>query len=336
MPRRKIAVIGVGKIAVDAHLPAIRAEANLELAALVSPHGGHGELGGKVPVFRTASELHSAMPEVRLVSICTPPAARTQLAREALAAGCDVLMEKPPTPTLSEFHDLVDRACAAERVLFQTWHSRYNDAVERAGEILRRDGLASLRIDWCENVRTWHPGQDWVWEPGGFGVFDPGINALSILTRIAPFPVFVGSAKLSFPSNRQAPAAADIEFASARPDQPRMIARFDWCEEQDEIWTIAIRTGRSDELSLERGGALLRVNGKVVVDRAEPEYARVYRRFVDLVDSRRCDVDDAPLKLTADAFLVGERVEADPFEWEDRAAAEPGQTRPGMSGEHHR
>ncbi len=35
-----------------------------------------------------------------------------------------------------------------------------------------------------EDVRRWHPGQDWIWEAGGFGVFDPGINALSILTEV--------------------------------------------------------------------------------------------------------------------------------------------------------
>ena len=32
----------------------------------------------------------------------------------------------------------------------------------------------------------WHPGQEWIWQAGGFGVFDPGINALSIVTRILP------------------------------------------------------------------------------------------------------------------------------------------------------
>ena len=41
-----------------------------------------------------------------------------------------------------------------------------------------------MRIDWRESVRKWHPGQEWVWEPGGFGVCDPGINAMSIFTEI--------------------------------------------------------------------------------------------------------------------------------------------------------
>jgi D-galactose 1-dehydrogenase len=46
--------------------------------------------------------------------------------------------------------------------------------------------VARGRITWREDVRKWHPGQDWVFEPGGMGVFDPGINALSILTISCP------------------------------------------------------------------------------------------------------------------------------------------------------
>ena len=49
-----------------------------------------------------------------------------------------------------------------------------------------RASWSSGRIIWKEDVHHWHPGQRWIWEPGGFGVFDPGINALSVLTEILP------------------------------------------------------------------------------------------------------------------------------------------------------
>src|SRR5690606_880461 len=117
------------------------------------------------------------------------------------------------------------------RLLFQTWHSRYNDAVAAARKILREEGVASLRIDWRESVRKWHPGQDWVWEPGGFGVCDPGINAMSIFTEIMPFPVFVESARLKFPVNRQTPVDVEIAFKSNEAHRPPMRAHFNWLEE---------------------------------------------------------------------------------------------------------
>src|SRR5690606_33677433 len=140
MAKRRIAVIGVGKIAVDQHLPVIDASEDFELAATVSTRGvGHGD----VPVFRTASELYAAMPDVDLVAVCTPPGVHHQIVREALDAGKDVLMEKPPTPTISELDDLVDHARRLDRVLFQTWHSQFNAAVDRAKVLLAEEGVTS-------------------------------------------------------------------------------------------------------------------------------------------------------------------------------------------------
>jgi D-galactose 1-dehydrogenase len=38
----KLALVGIGKIAVDQHVPALRASADWELAATVSREGGFG------------------------------------------------------------------------------------------------------------------------------------------------------------------------------------------------------------------------------------------------------------------------------------------------------
>ncbi len=312
MTKQKIAVIGVGKIAQDQHLPVIDRSADFELAATVSTRG---LTHGNAPAFRTAAELYAAMPEVKLVAICTPPGVRHGLVREALDAGMDVLMEKPPTPTISELDDLVAYAKTKGRVLFQTWHSQYNSAVDRTRDILAVDGVKSVRIDWRENVRKWHPGQDWVWEPGGFGVCDPGINALSIFTKVMPFPVFVGSARLTFPSNRQTPIDVEIIFKSGQVHQPAMSAAFNWLEESGEIWTITFETIKGDVLRLEKGGTVLRINDQIVLEAPSEEYERIYERFAELLENRQSDVQDAPLRLTADAFLLGARHNSEPFEW---------------------
>lgn len=312
MAKKKIAVIGIGKIAVDQHLPVIDKSPDFELAACVSGRGvGHGD----VPVFRTAAELYRAMPDVGLVSICTPPGVRHGFVREAIDAGKDVLLEKPPTPTISEFEDLVAYGEKKGRVLFQTWHSRYNAAVEAARLILKAEGVALARIDWRESVRKWHPGQDWVWEPGGFGVCDPGINALSIFTRIMPFPVFVEAAKLSFPSNRQTPVDVEITFKSAQKHKPKMTAGFNWLEESGEIWTISLETKKGTRLKLERGGTMLSANDEITVANPSGEYEAIYERFAKLLKKRKSEMDGAPLRLVADAFLLGARHNVDAFEW---------------------
>jgi D-galactose 1-dehydrogenase len=312
MGKRKIAIIGVGKIAVDQHIPVIEASEDFELAATVSTRGvAHKNL----PVFKTAAELYAAMPEVGLVSICTPPGVRHTYVREALDAGKDVMMEKPPTTTISELDDLIAHARRLDRVLYQTWHSQFNAAVDRTKAILADEGVVSARIDWRESVRKWHPGQDWVWEPGGFGVCDPGINALSIFTKVIPFPAFVEKAKLTFPANRQTPVDVEITFKSAQAHKPDLSAGFNWLEESGEIWTIRFTTGAGNEIRLENGGRKLSVNGQLVLEHGDAEYGAMYERFAHLLDAHQSDVDAAPLRLMADVFLLGARENGPDFHW---------------------
>jgi D-galactose 1-dehydrogenase len=312
MAKKKIAVIGIGKISQDQHLPVIDKSDDFELAACVSTRGvGHRD----VPVFNTPAELYAAMPEVGIVSICTPPGVRHAYVREAIDAGKDVMLEKPPTPTITEFEDLVAYGEKKSRVLFQTWHSRYNAAVDAAKLILKDEGVASVRIDWRESVRKWHPGQEWVWEPGGFGVCDPGINALSIFTKIMPFPVFVEKASLKFPANRQTPVDVDIVFKSAQKHQPSLSAHFNWLEETGEIWTIAVETRKGTSLKLEKGGTVLVVNSKQTVSNPSAEYEAMYERFIKLLKKRKSEMDGSPLRLVADAFLLGSRENVSDFNW---------------------
>lgn len=312
MGRHSIAVIGVGKITRDQHLPSIAANGTFELVAVVS---GSGAQVAGVPSFARPAELYAAMPDLHAVALNMPPHVRHGFAREALLAGKHVLMEKPPTASIAELDDLVNLAAGRKRVLFATWHSRFNQAVARAREILARDGVKAARIDWREDVRKWHPGQDWVWAPGGFGVFDPGINALSILTEIMPGEVFVTGAKLVFPANRQTPIAADLDLRLIGGDA-KIGAGFDWRETRGEVWTIAIETAQGSRIELSRGGARLVIDGQLAMDSEAREYQSIYRRFAELLAAGQSDVDARPLWLVADAFLMGERVVTGPFEWQ--------------------
>lgn len=304
----RLAIVGLGKIARDQHLPAIAATPGIELVAIASRNAN---LDG-VAHFATLEELLAQAPEIDAVALCTPPQPRREQAIAALVAGKHVLLEKPPGATLSEIMPL--QAMVQERglTLFATWHSRFAPAVAPARAFLAQHKVRSVTIDWKEDVRVWHPGQDWIFEPGGLGVFDPGINALSILTAVLPEPVFVTGAELSFPSNRQAPIAANLELASASGVPIR--AAFDFLQTGQQTWSIHVETD-AGALSLETGGARLSHAYQVLVDAPEQEYAGIYRRFVELVREGRSDVDLAPLTLVADAFLLGRRKTVGPFEW---------------------
>jgi D-galactose 1-dehydrogenase len=307
MPPIRLAIVGLGKIARDQHLPAIAATPGIELVAIASRNAS---LVG-VTHYATLEEMLAGAPEIDAVALCTPPQPRRDQAMAALAAGKHVLLEKPPGASLGEIVPLQAMAHQRGLTLFASWHSRFAPAVAPARAFLAQHETRSITITWKEDVRVWHPGQDWIFEPGGLGVFDPGINALSILTAILPEPVFVTGAELAFPANRQAPIAADLELASASGVPIR--AAFDFLQTGQQTWSIHVET-EAGILLLDSGGARLNHADQILVDEPEREYAGIYRRFVELVGEGRSDVDLAPLTLAADAFMLGRRKIVDPFE----------------------
>jgi D-galactose 1-dehydrogenase len=302
----RLAIVGFGKIAADQHLPAIDANPRLELAATVSRSAS-----GPPPHFADIGALLASDLQIDAVAITTPPSVRYDIARQCIAAGLHVLLEKPPTVTLSEIDDLACLAEAEQVTLFATWHARHNAAVAAAAQALAGKRIAAMQITWHEDVHKWHPGQRWIWEPGGFGVFDPGINAFSIATAIFPGTLVVKSADLHFPADAQTPIAADIGFASPAADGP-LTCSLDWRRSEGEEWTIAVRTSDGAEVRLEGGGARLLVDGREQAADGLGEYPDIYRRFVQLIDERQSDVDSRPLRLVADALLVARRHEVEP------------------------
>ena len=297
----RIAIIGFGKIAEDQHAPAIAANPRFELAASSSRSGK-----GPAPAFTDWRELIRSVDGLDAVAITTPPKPRYEIARECLERGLHVLLEKPPAATLSEIDDLACIAEAEQRTLFATWHARHHPAVAAAAEALAGKPIESMHIRWHEDVRKWHPGQTWVWDAGGFGVFDPGINAFSIATAIFPGSLFVDSAELSFPEGAQTPVAVEIRFASPSAGGA-LTGSLDWRRSEGEEWTIEVRTTDGTELLLSDGGARLSVDGEDRTVAGPGEYPDIYRRFADLIDLRRSDVDVRPLRLVADCLLVGSR-----------------------------
>lgn len=297
----RIAIIGFGKIAADQHVPAIAANPRFEMVAS-SSRSSKGVGQG----FTDWRELIRSVEGLEAVAITTPPEPRYEIARECLLAGLHCLLEKPPTVGLAEIADLDCLAQAQQVSLFATWHARHHSTVEAAARALAGKRIASMRIQWHEDVHKWHPGQRWIWEAGGFGVFDPGINAFSIATRIFPGALFVESARLSIPENAQTPIAADVTFVSPVADGP-LSASLDWRRSRDEEWTIAIETADGLRISLEGGGSSLSIDGERHEDSGPGEYPDIYRTFLDLIDERSSLVDVAPFRLVADCLLVGER-----------------------------
>ena len=305
----KLAIIGLGKIAQDQHLPVVAKNRDFELAAVVSSRGAYKD----VPSFKTPAELFAAGLKLDAVSLCMPPEPRFDIARDALDAGLHVLMEKPPTPTVGELDAITAHAERRKRILFTTWHSQYNAAVDEAKRLLAGKTVTKLHVSWKEDVRHWHPGQEWIWEPGGFGVFDPGINAFSIVTKILPQPSFVSACTLETPANKQTPIAAQIRFKPSWDGTAELSADLDWRQTGEQSWNIFVTTADGLDLALRKGGTELHVNGKLTTEAPMAEYEGIYAHFAQLLKSGQSHVDGAPLQLVSDCFMQGRRTETEAF-----------------------
>jgi D-galactose 1-dehydrogenase len=302
----KIAIVGVGKIVQDQHAPVLRADPDFEIVAAASPNS---KLEG-TPTYPTVDAMLAAHPEIEAVAVCTPPQIRHDIARQALLAGKHVLLEKPPGATVSEVTSLADLAAEKKLSLFATWHSRHAAGVEPARAWVSARKLKSVEVVWREDVRRWHPGQAWIWKAGGLGVFDPGINALSIVTRILP-PFFLREAELSFPSNCEAPIAAKL--SGVVEGGAAFSADFDWRQTGPQTWDVRIQAEDGGSLRLSLGGEHMEIDGQAVDTPKQSEYASIYRRFSELVRGGHSDVDVRPLQQAADAFLLGRRIAVEAF-----------------------
>jgi len=174
---------------------------------------------------------------------------------------------------------------------------------------LSERSIESVRVLWKEDIRVWHPGQHWILQADGMGVFDPGINALSILTHLLPGKLTLQSAQLEFPSNCESPIAAELAMlqGSASVD-----ASFDFLYSGAPCWDIEVRTDK-ETLLLREGGSRLFIDETPHLAAPDQEYARLYQRFAALIAAGDSEVDATPLQLVSDAFKLGERRQSAAF-----------------------
>ena len=170
----RIGLIGVGAIAVESHLPALRHLGHVEIAALCdqrieAARKVASDFGVK-SVYGDAKEMLSKE-RLDAVDICTSPVSHAPLSIQAMEAGCHVLIEKPMASNLEEADAMVD--CSRKhRVKLCVLHQNLcNPVVMKAralaksgslGELLhveaatyeRRDsGMVLEEHHWCHKLR---------------------------------------------------------------------------------------------------------------------------------------------------------------------------------------
>ncbi len=129
------ALVGFGRVAEFAHLPALLAHPNLTLHSIVDPDARRRRharqlLGDSIRTYATMTELLCSE-RPTFVDVAAPPVARAAVIEQAAAHGAHLLVEKPlafNSRDLQRIEDAVDRAGVA----LMTVHNWHNAPVFRA------------------------------------------------------------------------------------------------------------------------------------------------------------------------------------------------------------
>jgi predicted dehydrogenase len=154
MDKVKVGVIGVGYLGkFHAEKYAAMEEAELVGVADVNPEAAAAV--AKKCGTAMYSDYRALLPHVQAVSISVPTTRHHAVAVDCLAAGVNILIEKPMTSTLTEADDLIARA-EAQNLIIQVGHlERFNPAVLAMEQYLTQPMfIESIRVHMFKNRGT--------------------------------------------------------------------------------------------------------------------------------------------------------------------------------------
>src|SRR5438067_505105 len=155
-PRRwRGAIVGVGGVAEQSHLPAFRDAAvaeRLTISCAVDPAPAAAERAGGLPLVPGVDRLDTS--RLDFLDVTTPTATHPLLARWALERGLHVLCEKPVATTRAEALALVSLAESRGRALVPCHQQRYNPVWRRVREWLSGGALGRWHLAEIAVYRT--------------------------------------------------------------------------------------------------------------------------------------------------------------------------------------
>ena len=172
------AIIGLGNVALDGHLPGWSARDGVEIVAVTDvQRDRRAEAATRLPGARWFDTAEALLQHTGLdfVDICTPPSSHAGLIERALTRGLHVLCEKPLVSSPAEL-DVVSRLAAERARVLHTVHNWHHaPIVRRAAELVRAGAIGPVRrVTWqTMRVRPAAPrdpqGVNWRLDPAVAG-----------------------------------------------------------------------------------------------------------------------------------------------------------------------
>jgi predicted dehydrogenase len=121
-------VIGGGKIATNAHLPAFKSNKYVNLIGIVDTDIKKAQKAGKKfgikNIFSSVDELFEKV-DLDAISICTPPNTHEEITIKAFNNGCHVLCEKPIETDVERAKKMVEFSKKKEKILMIGFNRRF-------------------------------------------------------------------------------------------------------------------------------------------------------------------------------------------------------------------
>ena len=144
------AIIGLGNVALDGHLPGWAVSEGVEIVAVTDvERARRAEAAARLPEARWFDSADELLDHARVdfVDICTPPSSHAPLIERALARGLHVLCEKPLVRSPDELAAVSRLAAARRRVLHTVHNWHHAPIVRRTAELVRDGAVVNWRLD---------------------------------------------------------------------------------------------------------------------------------------------------------------------------------------------
>jgi predicted dehydrogenase len=142
------AIIGLGNVAIYAHLPVWQKSEYFSIEALVEPALERAELGRKLlPQARVYSSMEALLSEKDLdfVDICTPPCFHAEFALAACSSGLHVFCEKPLALGMERLREIQHAAEQTQRVVFTVNNWKYAPLWVKTAELIREGRIGTVQ-----------------------------------------------------------------------------------------------------------------------------------------------------------------------------------------------
>jgi predicted dehydrogenase len=140
----RVGLIGFGLAGQAFHAPVIQAVGGMELACILERRTSHAR--EKYPDVRLARTMDDLLSDasIQLGVVATPNDTHFELARECLAAGRHVVVDKPFVPTLAEAEELVRLAAKAGRLITVYQDRRWDGEFQTVRKIVHSGTLGQI------------------------------------------------------------------------------------------------------------------------------------------------------------------------------------------------